>query len=414
MFEEYLSLFRKIDECCKPGARVLLRVDINSPLNPSTREIIDDYRLKAHAETIKYLMEEKVKVVILSHQSRPGRDDFTSLDRHRSILEKYVGHEIKFVDDVMGPAARRMIRELEAGEALLLDNVRFVSEEIIERKIEAQAETYLVRRLAPLFDYYVFDAFATAHRSQPSIVGFPLLLPSCIGLVMERELKALSRIQELKGKGVMLAVGGVKVHETIRAVDEVLRRNIVDKVMVGGIVGVVFMVARYGFATQALKKVIEEHGLMSYISYVAEMINSWGDRIIIPIDVAIDINGSRIDVDIYSISSDIMDVGLTSMRKFSNTIKSSKAVIVCGPLGYVEDEKYAMGTRSIIEESLKLGKYVIISGGHTIMIARRTGLADRVHHISTGGRAFLSALSRSKLPALEALEISTRKFWVRK
>ena len=174
------------------------------------------------------------------------------------------------------------------------------------------------------------------------------------------------------------------------------------------------MVARYGFATQALKKVIEEHGLMSYISYVAEMINSWGDRIIIPIDVAIDINGSRIDVDIYSISSDVMDVGLTSMRKFSNTIKSSKAVIVCGPLGYVEDEKYAMGTRSIIEESLKLGKYVIISGGHTIMIARRTGLADRVHHISTGGRAFLSALSRSKLPALEALEISTRKFWVRK
>src|SRR3989304_2365191 len=155
--------------------RVLLRLDINVPIDPSTEQILDNKRPPAAKPTLDALKQSKV--VVLSHQSRPGRGDFTSLQQHATLLQKKCSQRVKFIDDVMGPAAREAIRKLRRGEVLVLDNVRFCAEEVLEEKGEKLAKSNLVSRVAPLFNLYVNDAFAAAHRAQTSLVGFPHVLP---------------------------------------------------------------------------------------------------------------------------------------------------------------------------------------------------------------------------------------------
>ena len=410
MFRYYLEKLKCIDYCVKEGSKVLVRIDINAPLDPKTKDILDDYRFQAHAETIKYLVKHGVSVVILAHQGRPGRSDFTSLEKHREVLEKYVGIDVKFIDDVMGPAARKAIKELGPGEVLLLDNVRFVSEEVIERDIEVQANTYLVKKLAPLFDYFIFDGFAVAHRSQPSVVGFPLVLPSCMGLVLEKELRALSEIEKTRDKAV-LVVGGAKVLETLRAIEEALSRGVFEEILVGGLVGIVFIVAKYGLISTELRRMLESHGLLSYVDYASRIKEKWGNKVLLPTDVAIEVNGARLDADIYSISSEVLDIGSTTIRNYLNFIKKARVVVFSGPLGYIEKDDFTKGTAMLMKEAVAMGKEVIIGGGHTIALARKLGILKNVSHASTGGRAFLEALVNPNLPALKALEISVKRFW---
>ena len=182
-----------MNDCPLEGKKVLVRVDMNVPIENNV--ILDDYRIEAHSKTIYELAKNRgAAVVVITHQGRPGEKEFTTLELHAKYLSKYLGFEVKFIDDVIGPKAREMISSLNPGEVLLLDNVRLISEEVLERKPEEQVNTIIVRKLAPLFNYFVLDAFATAHRSQPTIVGFPLVLPSCMGLVMEREVKAMAKI----------------------------------------------------------------------------------------------------------------------------------------------------------------------------------------------------------------------------
>ena len=161
--------FLTLDDIGTEGKKVFLRVDINVPLDPSTHQILDDTRIRATASTLAELTD--AKVVLGSHQSRPGKDDFTSLEPHASLLSRYCSQDVLFVDDVLGPHARLKINRVQPGQVLVLDNLRFCAEENIEDKPEKLVKTHLVKRLAPLFDYYVNDAFATAHRSQPSIVA---------------------------------------------------------------------------------------------------------------------------------------------------------------------------------------------------------------------------------------------------
>lgn len=177
------------------GKKILMRIDINSPIDPETEEIMDDKRISVHGKHVKEILEKyNPAIILISHQGRPGESDFISLEKHSLLLSKYMGIPVKFVDDIIGPKAREEIRELKPGEVLLLENLRILSEEIIEAAPEKQALTMLVKKLSSNVDVYVNDAFATAHRSQPSIVGFPLSLPSCIGPVFEKEIQAITRI----------------------------------------------------------------------------------------------------------------------------------------------------------------------------------------------------------------------------
>ena len=200
--------------------RILLRLDINSPLDPTTNHVLDESRIIAAKPSLDALRD--AKVVVLAHQSRPGKDDFTSLQQHADLLKTVCSQRVKFVEDVIGPSAREAINETKRGEVLVLDNVRLCAEENLEDKGEKLAKTNLVSRLAPLFGLYVNDAFATAHRSQASMVGFPCVLPSAAGLLLEKELAALNRLLKEPERPSTYILGGAKIEDKVPVVENIL------------------------------------------------------------------------------------------------------------------------------------------------------------------------------------------------
>ncbi len=411
MYELYRKVLSKVPpmgECAKSGRVVAVRIDVNSPLDDEQR-ILDDYRIQAHAATLRALSDVGAKVVVLAHQGRPGGDDFTSLEQHAALAEKYIGKPVKFIDDNQGPAAREAVKGLGPGEILFLENVRLLADEVIEKVPEEQVNAVIVRKLAPLLDYYVFDGFAVSHRSQPSVVGFPLVVPSCMGEVFEKELKALVKVQEARGEGVVLVAGGAKVPDTVRAVGHLLRDGLVETVATGGLVGFVFAVAKNGFTTPHVRKFVEKSGLTSAITRARELIEKYPARISVPTDFAVEVNGSRMDIDVFSLGSDPLDIGKATLGTYVDMVRGARTVIFSGPLGVIEDEKFSVGTIELMKASM--GRYVIIGGGHTILAARKAGIIDKVSHVSTGGRAFIQSVGGEEMPVLHALLKSYEKFW---
>ncbi len=390
------------------GSKVLVRVDFNCPIG-SNGEILDDSRIRAHVPTIKELLRRDAAVVLISHQGRPGEPDFVTLENHCSILSKCLGMNVKFVPDVIGPTAINEVRNLRAGEVLLLDNLRLISEEIIEAVPEVQARTYLVRKLAPNFNYFVFDAFATAHRSQPSIVGFPIVLPSVIGEVMKRELDALSRIYEVSEGPKVFVLGGAKVQDTIKIVEYLTKNKVADRILTAGLVGIFFHVAKGGSVNKETLKVLESKGLLSLIPRARKLILS-GAPIETPYDYRSFKDGGEVVEDSVSrLDGKALDIGSYTISMYSELIKEAKLVVMRGPAGYIEDERFREGTVKLLKAALNSNAYVIIGGGH--LAAMVEGNVRENVHVSTGGGALLIFLSGEPLPAIDALAESTKKFF---
>ena len=195
---------------------VLVRVDFNSPVDPETKKILDDVRIRAHGETtIRELAEKGAKVVVLAHQGRKGDPDFIPLKQHAELLGKILGRPVKYVDDIYGDRAKEAIKGLKSGEILVLDNVRAFPLETKEGSPSDHAKTELVQSLAPLADLFVLDAFASAHRAHVTINGFTAVLPSAAGRVMERELKSLGRSLEHPEKPCLFILGGAKADDSL-------------------------------------------------------------------------------------------------------------------------------------------------------------------------------------------------------
>ena len=391
------------------GRKVLLRVDFNVPIDSKSGRIIDDSRIRAHVVTIKELIERNNAVVVMSHQGRPSGSDFVPLNQHTELLSKYLGVQVNFVEDVMGPEARRRIKELNKGEVLVLDNVRFVSEEIIEAPPEVHAKSYLVRRLAPLFDIYVCDAFAAAHRSQPSLVGFPLVLPSCVGRVMEREVKALDKIFNPELKPKIFILGGGKVHDSLRIIEHLMKSRIADRILLTGLVAQVFMIARGINIGKANVEYLEKRGLLALVPRARRLLLMGA-----PIDTPIDFKTIK-DNEIVIESADrtegvIADIGPATIKSYSALIAEASIVVLRGPSGIMEDPRFREGTKKLIEVSLASGAYVILGGGHLSAIASEMELPHDRCHVSTGGGALLLYLAGEPLPAIEALKLSAKKF----
>ncbi len=397
-----------LDDIDLSGKRVLVRVDFNCPIGEDG-SILDDTRIRAHIPTIKKLLERGAGIVLVTHQGRPGGRDFISLHPHRELLAKYLSMDVKFIEDVMGPAAIEAIESVKQGDVLLLDNVRFVSEEMIESSPEVQSRTYLVRRLAPHFNYFIFDAFATAHRSQPSIVGFPLVLPSAIGELMKKELDALERVIQASSPPRVFVLGGAKVHDTIRIIEYLTKRKIADRILTCGLVGLTFHVAKGGRVSKSVKRVLEETGLFSLVPRARRVLLSGA-----PVDTPYDYkvlksNGDIVEEPVFSVDGKPLDIGTYTLEMYSELIKEAKIVVMRGPAGYVEDPRFRKGTEELLKAAIESQAFVVIGGGHLaamIKEARREGM-----HVSTGGGALLVALSGEPLPAVLALRISARKFF---
>jgi phosphoglycerate kinase len=387
--------------------RVLLRLDINAPLDPATNQILDDSRIVAAKPTLDSLRGSRV--VVLAHQGRPGKEDFTSLQQHAAVLQKNCGQHVTFIDDVMGPAAREAIKRTEPGEVLVLDNVRFCSEEILEDKGEKLARTNLVSRLAPLFNLYVNDAFATAHRAQASLVGFPCVLPSAAGRLTEKELAALEKVLERPERPSTFVLGGAKIEDKVPVIENILSTGKADHVLVGGNVGKVFLkAAGHTFSDseeQMLAPAVEQ------IRKAKSILANHQGRVLMPTDFGTFEKGKRVEASITELTraGRCLDIGPQTAEKFTDVIRASKTVVAGGPMGVFEQEGFESGTKAILESMADSGAFTVIGGGHLAGYADLLGLSKRFSHVSTAGGAMLSLLAGEELPAIEALVSAAKR-----
>ncbi|MBC7114076.1 MAG: phosphoglycerate kinase [Archaeoglobi archaeon] len=397
--------FLTLDDVETASKRVLLRIDVNSPVSESGK-IMDTSRFEQHLETIRELQNSKL--VIMSHQGRPGDDDFTTLEQHAEILSEMLGKEVEYIDDIFGPAARERIKKLEDGEILMLENVRFYSEEILNRPPERQALTPMVQKLSPLFDLFVNDAFSTAHRSQPSMVGFSVTLPSVAGRLMEREVKALSRVVKNPERPVTFVLGGRKYEDSIEVIESALSNRIADRILTCGMVGNVFLAVKHGIDEKQLgfeiKRAVKDK--------VRQILRVFEDRIEIPVDVAYPLNGSRheMPVETLPIGLPIWDIGSKTIEKYRKVIRESGTVVANGPAGRFEDPDFGKGTLEILEAIAESRCFSVLGGGHLIAAASKLGLLDKFSYVSTSGGALLTFVSGKPLPAVIALEKAAERF----
>ena len=389
--------------------KILLRVDFNSPIDPQAGVILDDKRFREHLKTIRAL--SSAICIIITHQSRPGKKDFTSLEAHATRLQQLLGKPVTFIDDIFGHAAQDTVRNARPGDVVMLENVRFNAEENLKLNGEDSAKTLLIRNLSRMGDIFVNDAFGTAHRSQPTIVGLPEVLPSYAGLLMEKEISNLSRVFEGAPRPVTFVLGGTKVDDSIDVAQHVLENGIADRVVTIGVVANVFLAAQGIAIGKPSADLITQLGYDNQIAIAKGILETFGDKIFVPDAVAIRKDGLRIEVPIDQIPENcpILDLGGSGLKQCLEILRKSHTVVLNGPAGLFEETEFALGTYDIIKAAAEV-KFSVVGGGHTAAVIEKMGYNTRFTHISTGGGACIEFLTGKKLPAIAALEKSAAKF----
>ncbi len=391
---------------------VLLRVDINCPLDKKTLKIINDARIRRVIPTVRELMGKRAKVVILAHQSRKGKWDFTSLEQHAERLSRNLNYPVKYVDDVMGDEAKNAIKTLQPGSVLLLGNVREIDSETADLDMFGHAEGELVKELAPLIDYYVCDAFGAAHRSQCSLVGFPIKVPSASGRLMAKEISALKAIFDEPRRPSVFILGGAKFGDASEMIDHVLGTGMADTVMLVGLAGNAFLYARGTDLGKASLDVLSDELTEENLQAAKDTMEKYGQRILLPSDVAVERDGKRVSVLIGDLPADepAIDIGDATIEKFTKVILSSRTSFMSGPAGMYEKEGFGIGTKALMEAMIESKGQSVIGGGHTVGAADTFDLTDRFSYVSTGGGALETFLLGRSLPVIDALKYSFGKY----
>jgi phosphoglycerate kinase len=401
--------FRTLTELGRVAGTVLLRLDLNSPIDPFSNQILDDKRFREHLPTIERLRD--ARLVVITHQSRPGKKDFTTLEAHAERLSRLLRRPVRYVDDITGSRARDAVRALSDGEILMLENLRFSAEENLKMKPEEAAKTLLVRGLASMGDLFVNDAFGTAHRSQPTMVGLPLALRSVAGLLMEKEVAMLSRALAATQRPVTAVMGGTKVDDSIAVMANMLDHGIADAVIVTGVVANVFLIAGGYDIGEPSTELIRKLEYLKEIELARELLARHGPKIHVPAWVAVRKDGERAEYPVDAIPKDtpVLDLGVDAIEEMADRIRASGTVIFNGPAGVFEEEAFALGTVELLNAAAR-APFSVIGGGHTGAMVEKLGLGGKITHVSTGGGACIEFLTGKKLPAVEALEMSKKKF----
>ncbi len=361
------------------GKIVLVRVDLNSDV--VNKKIILSERFKAHAETIKFLKNKKAKIVVIAHQGRPRQKDFTSLEQHCKLLNKFV--KIRFIDDIIGTKAIRNILDLKNGEAILLDNVRKLEDEF-----RGDSNNKFVKVLSKVCDYYVNDAFSVSHRKQSSIVGFPKKMKSFMGLNLEKEVKYLKK---LKIKKALYILGGAKAEDNIL----LLKKN---KVLSCGLFGQICLISKgvnLGAQNKFLKKKLK----------IKNRLRNKLKNVETPIDFAVKIGTKRVELKLNEFPSkyEIHDIGSETIKKYANEIKKAKVIFMKGPAGNFDLKNFSKGTREILKAIEKNKGFKVIGGGDLSTAAARYRI-KKIDYLSLSGGALIAFVAGKKLPGLEALK----------
>jgi len=386
---------RGVERADVEGKTVLVRVDYNVPL--SDGQVADDTRLRASLPTVQYLLEHGAKVVLISHLGRPEGHVIEGLRLApvAARLEDLLGRSVRQLESCVGPVVSEAIKQGSPGDVFLLENVRFHHE-------ESTNESGFARELARLGDVYVNDAFAAVHRAHASTVGIADHLPAYAGMLMEREIAALSRLEKPERPYVAI-IGGKKARSKLGALRDLAPR--VDEILIGGGVAFTFLGA---YGADVGDSVVDE-GLFDEIREIGDVAEREGTAIHLPEDVAIGIDlspgGEVRTSDACAIPAGWqgLDIGPKTIERFTDRVATAKTVVWTGPLGAFEVEPFSTGTRRIGEAIAASDAYSVIGGGETGEAMARFGLADRISYVSTGGGACLALLRGKQLPALEAL-----------
>ena len=397
------------------GRTVLYRVDVNSPLEPSSGKLLDDGRLRAIVPSLSRL--ESSRVVILSHQSRPGKSDFTNTSRHCDRLSEILGKPIKFVPDVCGDVALQEIEKMSKGEIIFLDNVRSNDEEY-GKMYESNKQTEsaeIVSRLAGVSDVYVTDAFAAAHRRSPTLTGFTNSIPCIAGKLMESEIRSLRVALNDPPRPYLAILGGAKCDDSVRVAQNLLSKDKIDKISFVGVTGNL-MLWISGQDIGERNKVFIKKTLGGQFESAwelgEEIISKHSELVLLPIDIAVESNGKRVPLSIEDLPSEdpIYDIGIETLRNLGPIVKEAGCILWNGPASYFEKPEFAFGTIEILNMCTETDAMTIIGGGHTSALVNSRGVSNKVTHNSTGGGSTMSFLSGEPMPVMASLKDSFKKF----
>ena len=390
---------RTIRDIDVAGKRVLVRVDLNVPMEESTGKILDETRIKAVVPTIKYLIEHKARIILCSHLGRPNGKVVESMRMApiakllASILEKPVAT----ASDCIGKEAEKAVASLKNGDVLLLENLRFHPE-------EEKNDPEFSKALAKLAEIYVNDAFGTAHRAHASTVGVTKYLPSVAGFLMQKEIEVMGKALSNPTRPFASIIGGAKISDKIGVLDNILEK--VDVLLIGG-----------GMAATFLKSMGHEVGKSSVemdkldlAQKLVEKAKAKGVKFLIPVDVVVadkfasGAKSKTVSVDKVPADWVIMDIGHKTIELFEAELEKCKTIIWNGPMGVFEYPKFSRGTASIAKLLARLDATTIIGGGSTAEVVEEMWLTEKMSHVSTGGGASLEFLEGKTLPGVAALQ----------
>lgn len=404
-----------LDDVSLDGKVVLLRVDVNSPMNPENMGFLDDRRFTEFLPTLDDLSSSKV--VIISHQSRPGKLDFTSTEPHSKLLSRLTGRKVDFVPDVCGESAIQAIKSMEDGDVLFLNNVRMLDEENSMKKASQQelAKSEIVRKLSSVADAYVTDAFATAHRSSPSLTGFTNEIPCIAGRLMKREINALRTAVYDPPRPYVAILGGIKCDDSLRVARNLIQNGSIDRIAMVGVVGNLMLWAsghdigegNREFIRKSLGEAFDETWQDSQ-----KLVSEYQSLLFLPSDLAIEDGGTRKNIGLDDLPTNfpIYDIGIDTMMRLRPLLMEANCLLWNGPASYFEKSEFAYGTVEIMNMFTEATGVTIVGGGHTSALFNQRGKADQVSHNSTGGGSVLTMLSGGVMPVFESLEASDNKF----
>ncbi len=384
------------------GKRVVKRVDINSPITEEGAITINP-RLERHGESIAMLSDKGAKVIVLAHQGRKGKPDFVSLRDHALLLEVITKKKVEFLGSMEPEKVKEAIGKMKDVDILLLENVRMWEGE--ENKPE---ESKLVKILGPLTDIFVLDALSVSHRGQASVVGLTEHAESVAGPVLRNEIEALQNI----GEGELtLILGGGKAKDSINIMENWLEKGKTKKILLGGALSVLFLYAA-GKNVGGSKAYLEENGLLEFEGKAKELLSKYSDKIIVPEDMGVRIEGKRIDLGVNEVTEgDLLDIGPKTAERYAKEILESTRLVINGPMGVYERKGFGLGTKRVLEAIAESEAYSLIGGGHTITAIKELGLPeDKFSYISLSGKALIQYLSGKELPAILALRKNWEKF----
>ncbi len=392
-------MIRTLKDLDLKGKKVLLRVDFNTPIKDG--KVADDTRIRAALPTINYLLEKSATLILMSHLGRPKGQVLEEyrLEPVATQLSRLLGKDIRYkkTDGPVSAEQAEFVKNAPKGSITLLENTRFDSR-------EKKNDPEMAKVLASYADVFTNDAFGTAHRAHASTEGVAHLLDSAAGLLLEKEIKTLSRLIENPEKPFKVVIGGAKVSDKIGVIENLL--PIADEILIGGAMAYTFFKASGG---QVGKSLVEDDKL-DLANELIKKAKEQNTRIFLPLDSACAAEiKSDAEVKVFP-SNEIptpwmgLDIGPKAIKAFKETLKDAKTILWNGPMGVTEVPPFDEGTRAVAETVAELDGFTVVGGGDSVAAINKLGFADKIDHVSTGGGASLELLEGKTLPGVAALE----------